>query len=264
MANERPLLLMVGHGSRGDDANAEFEQLVDLYQQRRPEFEIHHSYIEIAHPLLPEALANLGHSAGDVTLLPLFLFAAGHVKRDIPAALEIAQQKSPDLRFRTARELGIHPALVSLALQRAESVMSPANEMTKNKPTVILVGRGSSDPEANDEFQQVAHRLMETSKFQDVLPCFVGIAQPRFERALEVALNAAADQLLVLPYFLFRGRLLTKIHEQAASFQAQNPTIKFAIAPHLGVTEQLLTVMDERLDEVYQIRPDLPHKVDSK
>src|SRR5436309_206322 len=109
LVNDRPILLIVGHGSRGAGANVEFEQLVTLYQQRRPEFEICLAYIEMAHPLLAEALAALGRRTGDVTLLPLFLFAAGHVKRDIPVALSTAQRESPGLRFRTSRELGVHP-----------------------------------------------------------------------------------------------------------------------------------------------------------
>jgi sirohydrochlorin cobaltochelatase len=257
LISDRPLLLIVGHGSRGVGANVEFEQLVALYQQRRPEFEIRYGYIEIAQPLLPDALAALGRTTGDITLLPLFLFAAGHVKKDIPAALATARRDAPGLRFRTARELGVHPALVNVTLERAESVLPPEGEASQ-KPTVVIVGRGSSDPDANDDFRKVARLLAQSGKFQDVLPCFVGISQPRFEETLEMASRSRPEQMLVVPYFLFRGRLLTQIQEQVATFRTRHLEIKIAIAPHLGVTEQLLAVMDERVDEVIRSEGVLP------
>src|ERR1700749_3409300 len=114
---DRPKLVIVGHGSRDAVSNDEFERLVALYQQRRPEFEVRHGYIELAQPSLIETLTNLGRDTGEVTLLPLFLFAAGHVKQDVPLAMEAAGRATPGLKFRLAQELGIHRALVNAALE---------------------------------------------------------------------------------------------------------------------------------------------------
>ncbi len=226
---DRPLLLVVGHGSRDVGANEEFEQLVALYQQRRPEFELRYGYIELAQPSLPDALASLGCSSREVTLLPLFLFAAGHVKNDIPLALATARRDSPGLRFRSARALGVHPAMIDLALERAASAL-PLDAEQGPKTTVVLVGRGSSDPDANGDFCKVARMLAESRRFQNVLPCFVGIARPRFEETLEMVSRSRPERLLIVPYFLFNGRLVSQLQEQVAAFRTRYPWIKTAMA----------------------------------
>jgi sirohydrochlorin ferrochelatase len=80
-------LLSVGYGSRDALANTEFEALVAEYREARPGYEIAHAYVELARPALPEGLAGLARRCREVVVLPLFLFAAGHVKNDLPLAL---------------------------------------------------------------------------------------------------------------------------------------------------------------------------------
>jgi sirohydrochlorin ferrochelatase len=117
---DRPIVLVVGHGSRETAANDEFEQLVARYQTRRPQFELRFGYLELAQPSLADALANVGGSEASVTLLPLFLFAAGHMKNDIPQALAVARRERPGVPFCVARALGVHRGMVDLALERAD------------------------------------------------------------------------------------------------------------------------------------------------
>lgn len=54
-------------------------------------------------------------------MLPLFLFAAGHVKNDLPLALAEARRAFPATRFSAARALGVDPGLVDLAYARVPS-----------------------------------------------------------------------------------------------------------------------------------------------
>jgi sirohydrochlorin cobaltochelatase len=85
-------LLIVGHGSREAGANVEFERVVAAYRARRPELRVAHGYVELAQPSLRAALGALCAEVDQVLVLPLFLFAAGHVKNDIPLALEQARR----------------------------------------------------------------------------------------------------------------------------------------------------------------------------
>src|SRR5580693_8079305 len=105
----QPTVLIVGHGSRDTGANQEFEQLVARYQARHPELLLCYGYLELAQPSLAEALAALGPEPRQVTVLPLFLFAAGHVKKDVPRALAAARQNAPGVEFVVTGALGLHP-----------------------------------------------------------------------------------------------------------------------------------------------------------
>ncbi len=249
-------LLIVGHGSRDPNANVEFEALVAAYRAARPDIEVVHGYVELAHPSLLTALRDLAQRADSVVVLPLFLFAAGHVKNDIPLALSQARQDFPTVRFTMTNALGVHPNLVELAFERARTALEGARESAKT--AVVVVGRGSSDPDANGDFCKVVRLLAEGREIDWVVPCFIGVTRPLFEETAELVARARPDRIVVVPYFLFGGRLITKIHEQVAAFQARYPWIKTELAPHLGSDARLFTLMDERLDEAMEGKRPLP------
>lgn len=245
----RRIVLIVGHGSRDASANQEFEQLVARYQARRPELHVCYGYLELAQPLLADALAELPLEVDEVVLLPLFLFAAGHIKTDIPAALAAVRGLRPQTRFGAARELGVHKLLIDLALARAGEVY-PLTDAQVSKTVLIVVGRGSSDADANAEFRELARLIGQRRPFAQTLPSFIAMAEPPFEETLELAARAEPETILIIPYLLFAGRLLAQLQDQVAAFRSLDPSIETTLASQLGVDDRLLSVMDERLNEV--------------
>jgi sirohydrochlorin ferrochelatase len=221
---------------------------VARYQARRPEFLLRHGYIELAQPLLAEALAALGPEPRQVTVLPLFLFAASHVKNDVPRALATARQNAPSVEFVATRALGLHPRMIDLALERACETL-PMEPEDARRTTVILVGRGSSDPDANGDFCKLAGIFQEGREFRAVLPAFIAIARPRFEEVLELAARTRPERLLIVPFLLFNGQLMRQLGEHVDAFRARYSWIKTALAPHLGGTDHVLDVLDRILDE---------------
>ena len=131
----RTALLMVGHGSRQPDANREFEELVAEYRRQRPDLTVAHGYIELADPPVAVALASLAATAQRVVVFPVLLFAAGHVKNDIPLALAAVREQHPEVDFVAARPLGVHPAMTELSLQRARQAAVPEQEELQNSNT---------------------------------------------------------------------------------------------------------------------------------
>lgn len=248
----RMSLLILGHGSREASANAEFEHLVGMYRTRRPELEVAHAYVELADPLLEAALHELARRADRVVVLPLFLFAAGHVKQDLPRALARARREHPNVRFEAARPLGVHPAMVQVTVERAMSA-SPASEIDPTRTAVVVVGRGSSDPDANSDFYKLVRLFAEGQGFWWVEPCFIAITRPGFEEAAELVARGRPDHLLVVPYFLFAGTLVARIKEQLRGFSGRHPSIRSSLAMHLAPRSNaahVLDVLDERCAQV--------------
>ena len=256
-ASNQTIVLIVGHGSRDPLANREFEALVAAYRSRHPELDVRHAYVELAEPLLGKALCEIAASGREIIVLPLFLFAAGHVKNDIPLALAAARRSQPSASIQVARPLGVHAALADIAFERAASVL-PLEPPDAARTAVVFVGRGASDPDANGDFCKLARLYAEGRNLGWLLPCFVGITRPRFEEMLEFASRIRPDQLLVQPYFLFAGKLVAQIHEQAAQFRKRFGWIKVAVAPHLGIHEKLLDLLDERFAEARKGQRPLP------
>jgi sirohydrochlorin cobaltochelatase len=248
----KPTILIIGHGSRDSEANVEFEAVVAAFRQRQSEFDVAHGYIELAKPSLAEALDERGAKGGQVVVLPLLLLAAGHVKNDIPLALAEARRNHPATDFIAAKALGVHPALVSLLRERADQALA-ADPPGDRKTAILVVGRGASDPDANADFCKLVRLFAEGTSYTSLVqPCFIGITKPRVEETLETMARVRPGRLLVVPYFLFAGRLLTRLREQLAAFSKLYPWIQTTLAAHLGCDPRLLTVMDQRVQEALE------------
>jgi sirohydrochlorin cobaltochelatase len=239
-------VLLVGHGSRESASNAEFEAIASAYRLARPELRVETAYIELAEPLIAEALARLAAEMPHVTVVPVFLFAAGHVKNDLPLAIAEARRAHPRCHIDAAPALGVHPALAELAFQRAAPCL-PEDPAARAKTLVLVVGRGSSDPDANGDFCKLSRLIGEGRGLMQVVPTFIGITQPRVEDSLELVARMRPDRLVVLPYLLFAGRLVARLQTQIAAFVSRYPWIPTQLAPHLGIHERLLTLIDERV-----------------
>lgn len=253
----RTAILVLGHGSRRPRANQELELLVSRFRARRPDLDVAHAYIELASPLLQEGLARAAARAERVVVVPLFLFAAGHVKVDVPRALAAARAAFPSVRFEATRPLGVHTAMVDLALLRARDALAPGGASAAE--TVLLgVGRGASDLDANGDFCKLVRLVGEAGGFAASEPSFIAITRPRFPEAAERAALSRPRRVLVLPYFLFEGVLVEQLAREVAAFAASHPDVDARLARHLGIGERLLELMDERLGELLQGTGGLP------
>ena len=247
---DRTEILILAHGSRDEAANAEFESLVEVYRHSHSEFEVSHGYIELAAPSFQEALAQAAQRSRRVVVLPLFLFRAGHVKNDIPLALAEARRQFPEVDFCSADSLGAHPAMAELAFERARSHLGEGQR--NENPAVVVVGRGASDPDSNADFFKLVRLFSEGRGFSWVLPCFIGITEPRVEETLDLAARARPDRLLVVPYFLFGGQLVERLAGQVEAFGSRYPWIQTSLSSHLGVDSRVFDLMDERIGDVDQ------------
>lgn len=243
---ERRSVLILGHGSRREAANAQFERLVSRFRARRPELDVAHAYIELCAPLLADGLDALAHRSDRVTVLPLFLFAAGHVKKDIPKALEAAHQRFPSVRFDAALELGVDPQMVSIALDRAGEGV-PLRTPETARTVLLAVGRGSLDSDANGNFYKLSRVVAERGGFARPELCFIAVVHPLLPEALARLALSKPERILVLPYFLFEGLLIEQTRDEVARFAAAHPGIDVRLAGHLGPDERLCDLLDARL-----------------
>lgn len=249
-------LLIVGHGSRALPANRELEALVAEFRQLSPELHVAHACVELAEPALSAALLDIGRRARRVVVLPLFLFGAGHVKNDLPLALEAARAELPHVQYLAAEALGVHAQLVALVRERALAALPAAS--AAEKTAVLVVGRGSSDPDANADFCKLVRLFAEGSSYSTVVPAFIGITGPRVEPSLEALARARPEAILIVPYLLFAGRLEESLRELAARFGARHPWIVVRVAATLGGGARLHAAMQERLEQALNGSRPLP------
>lgn len=122
MSTRRVALLLIAHGSRREEANAEFEFVASAIRDRGRYPIVQVAYLELAEPTI-DAGAALCVEAGatDVILLPYFLSPGRHVVEDLSAARDSLAARFAHVRFALAEPLGRHPLIVDVLEERARA-----------------------------------------------------------------------------------------------------------------------------------------------
>jgi sirohydrochlorin ferrochelatase len=116
----RTALLLIAHGSRQDEANADLYHVVAEMRRRAEYAVVEASFLELAEPSIGEGAARcVAAGAARVVLLPYFLSAGTHVRRDLAEARQRLAAMFPQVDFRLAEPLGPHPLLIEVVVQRA-------------------------------------------------------------------------------------------------------------------------------------------------
>jgi cobalt/nickel transport system ATP-binding protein len=247
---DRPALLLVGHGSRSAKGVAAYWDFAAVLRAAAPHLKVGCGFIELASPDLDTAIDRLvEEGATSVVAVPLVLLGAGHLKNDGPAALARARLRHQGVEFAYGRDLGIHPAPLAVAEQRIKETVA---DWPAGGTAVVIVSRGSTDPDANADLYKVGRLLWDGRGFELVEPAFVSLAAPAVPAALDRCRKLGARRVAVVPYFLFTGILVDRIHEQARAWAALHPDVLVRVGPELGPVPQLAHLVLKRYDEAVE------------
>lgn len=245
-SEEPPALLIVGHGTRDPRGVREFEELVEITRGRNPELPVEGGFIELSRPPISECVERLAEGSRRISAVPLMLFAAGHAKDDIPATLVREKMSHPNLNFQYGRALGIRPELLELMDERISAVVS---EEEKEETAVLVVGRGSSDPDANSDLSKVARLFWEGRPYPLVEGAYISMTPPTVADGLERCRKLGARRIVVFSYFLFTGVLEERIREQMEAFAVENADLDIRYAGYFGAHEKISDLLIERYAE---------------
>ena len=246
---EDPALLIVGHGSRDPRGAKEYHELISLVRARNPALPVEGGFIELSRPPISECVNRLVEGGSrEISAVPLMLLAAGHAKDDIPATLAREKIEHPEVDFRYGRALGIRPELLSLM---DEKISAAVPEGEKKESAVLVVGRGSSDPDANSDLAKIARLFYEGRPYPMVETAFVSLAPPSVPEALKRCTRLGARRIVVFSYFLFTGVLEERIREQSECFDQENPGVEVRYAGYFGPDARVADLILERYREAY-------------
>jgi sirohydrochlorin cobaltochelatase len=250
-------VMVCGHGSRDAGAIREFERLAGALKARFPGHDVETGYLEFARPIIREGLDALKRrGARRIVAVPGMLFAAAHVKNDLPWEINSFAAANPEIEVRFGRELAIEPKLLRAAAERiAEAETSAAPGVPREQTLLVVVGRGTNDPDANGNIAKVARFLWEGMGFGWAEVAYSGVTHPRVEPALRRALGLGFARVIVFPYFLFTGVLVKRIYEETDRVAADHPDIEFLKAPYLNDHPLVLDCFGERVSEAAEGAP---------
>ncbi|MGA2825302.1 MAG: sirohydrochlorin chelatase [Streptosporangiaceae bacterium] len=246
----RPALLIAGHGTRDPEGVTGFTALTKrvggLAEAGGEPLDVAGGFIELSAPPLRDAVSGLvdqGHRS--LVAVPLMLSAAGHSKGDVPAALARETARHPGLTVRYGRPLGPHPVLLTLL---AERISAAARDLAEPY-AVLVVGRGSTDPDANADVCKDARMLWEGRSYEFTETAFVSLARPSVAEGLERCRRLGARAIVVARYFLFPGVLPDRVAAQAAEYAPAHPGLNIRCADVLGDCDEIAGLVAERYRE---------------
>jgi sirohydrochlorin ferrochelatase len=212
-----PTLVAAAHGTKDLAGQATLTELIDLVRAQRPDVPVELCFVDVIEPSLTVTLAAL---TGPAVVVPVLLSTGFHVKTDIPTAIgdRPATVQAPPL--------GPDEKISRAAMLR----LLEARPDGTGDDSVILIGAGSSDPEARRELEIVSSHLARWNNG----PVAIGQLTDDDPFAL------APDAPQVANYLLAPGFFNDKLHRLAAS--------SAVVADPVGAHPMVAEVILERYD----------------
>lgn len=114
-------VLLIAHGSRVPEANADLVRVAEALRSRQPGDVVEVAYLELAEPDIPTGAARcVAAGATEVRMLPYFLSAGSHVTQDLERFREQFEREYAPVRFLLCPPIGLHPLMVDILLDRCE------------------------------------------------------------------------------------------------------------------------------------------------
>jgi sirohydrochlorin cobaltochelatase len=235
-------LLLVAHGSVCARSALEMDALAGLIGRALPEVAVGIGYLEMSEPAAGSMADDLvAAGCRRVVVLPLMLLGAGHAKSDVPAVVHEARLRHDDVEFRFGAPLGVSRVPVEL-LGKAVVASGGAGL------PLLLVARGSSDPDANAEACKAARLVAEWTGAPFAYVGFSGVTGPAVREAADVFARLGFGRMAVAWWFLCHGKLIERGRQDLARFSAR-AGLEIVDAGHLGPEAALVPLVVERYQQ---------------
>lgn len=242
-------ILFVGHGSRDAEGNEEVRTFVSEIAAQMTSVAVETCFLEFERPTIADGLAKcVRDGATRVAVIPIILFSAGHAKIHIPAEIDEAKVKYPGVQFIYGRPIGVHDQILEILMSRVGGAGISALEQLEDT-ALLVVGRGSSDPDANSDLFKISRLLWEKMKVKFVETAFIGVTAPLIDEGVERCIKLGAKRVVIVPYFLFTGILIQRMEEMLEGYRRAYAAVEFGMADYFGFHPKLQEILKERAEE---------------
>ncbi|MGM0837194.1 MAG: sirohydrochlorin chelatase [Bacillota bacterium] len=209
-------ILYIGHGTRSKQGAKEAKGFLQKVIEKVPVPIQEISFLELTEPSIAEGFERcVARGATEITVVPIFLLKAGHIKEDIPAALEYLRRKYPKVTVRMADAFGVQERIVAAICELVRASVSDVGAFD----SILLVGRGSSDPAIHEAFASIKEGICERHGNLQVEVCYLAATTPLFAEGIEEITRVAGGRVIVVPYLLFAGLLLSEVAREVKKRQ---------------------------------------------
>ncbi len=243
-------ILLCGHGTRREAGVKSFKRLVGILKERYQDaYEVDYGFLEFNHPTYEAAVERMYlNGIRKIYALPVILFAGSHAKNDIPYELNTIQSYHDDLTISMGKHIGVSSFLLDLSVKRIEETEKNLPKVDRKDTCLVVVGRGTTDPDANSDVAKLTSMLWDGMGFGFATTAYSGTAYPKIDEGLQLVERLGFKRTIVIPFFFFTGILLERIYKHVSEMNA-NSDLEYVYTDPFGADELILQAFDERLQE---------------
>ncbi len=120
-------VIVLGHGSRREEANDEVREMAKLLGESIREIPCKAAFLSFGSPDLEAITEELfREGVKRVYVAPFFLVTGNHIKEDIPREISRQQERHPEMDFNLISHLGPHPQLAGLISEKIKEARNTA------------------------------------------------------------------------------------------------------------------------------------------
>ncbi|PFS11994.1 cobalamin biosynthesis protein CbiX [Bacillus cereus] len=236
-------VLYICHGSRLKAAKEEAVAFITSCMNRVEANIQEVCFLELASPSIEEGFRTcVKRGATEVVAIPVFLLAAGHVKKDIPLELRKLNEEYPGIKIVYGNPFGVSEVLVK-AVYNGSGIKDYEEEVT-----LLLVARGSSDSETLQDMKWISSLFQKEENIKEVEICYLAAAEPKFEEKLREVVERKEKSVVVLPYLLFTGLLMKHVEKEVRQYELE----EIKISPYLGKNEAFREMLIQKTEGILE------------
>ncbi len=116
---QNPAIVLIAHGSRNAEANADATYFAEQLLRAGVASPVIAAYLELTEPTIPQAVETvIANEPEVVVLLPYFLSAGVHVRRDLADMCVQFRERHPRTIFHLAEPIGRHHLMATILTDR--------------------------------------------------------------------------------------------------------------------------------------------------
>ncbi|WP_141433818.1 sirohydrochlorin chelatase [Bacillus sp. 03113] len=239
-------ILYICHGSRVPEACNQAISFIKKCMNGNLAPIQEYCFLELATPTIEEAFkACVQKGATTIKAIPVLLLTAAHAKEDIPHELKEVHNRYAHIKLQYGKPIGVHPKMVDILIER---IHDQYEKIPKNS-IVLLVGRGSSDPDVKRDLGEISSLLKQRIGIEKVVDCYLIAANPSFEEGLQIAEQSGCKNVFIIPYLLFTGILMNSMKKTIRVF-SENKDQNYILCQYLGYHATIESILQERIVEL--------------
>ncbi len=222
-------ICLVGHGSREQEGNQEFLTLWKKLKERNFCRTTECGFLELGQPTLSKGMTACRQDGiNNIIVLPAFLLPGEHTQRDIPNIIGTLSQSHPEIKIHFASTLGTKPEILKVCKERIKEAESfSPKSIPRSKSLFICIAHGSHDTNLNSEVEDNFNLLGKKLGFAKTVIHFAGTSSQSLEDVLDKFMTGEFDRVTLLPFFLFTGVWVKRVHALADTFQKKHQNTEF-------------------------------------